>query len=802
MPQAATTAVLIQRPVSTELSISQQRRQEGQSASAIGSASASRQGSSTIINDKAHGLAFNTLDPINMKASYLGTWNVKLRIVLVEAFAFAVFGASVVAAATNTVTQPDERSVSSVFRSSIDSIQSAARSSFASFQQQYLLLGEGGFSFWKMVQILALCSLLPGLWLLRPRRRASNDDVKDSPRPLRAELQGNRSASGSMGDAGSTLEKDREDNDPGLLRKHSTYRSYTTPLASYPSIRTFFRAHPQGDKLPSKPSPLPLLVFIHGLGGSLEQFHPLLTSLVNVSGCLGIDLPGCGLSAFAPSSWKAYSIEALVELLATVIEDHLDKARNQDIVLIAHSMGCSLSALLASSTSRTTLNLQPHVLGLVAICPRATPPSEEQVAGYRKLLSIPNTIFDLWRRWDRRGGAGSSSVARFVGVQADEGTKKLQQRFNEQSKTPVWRRMAWGALPVHGENGLGNRGLPGREVWSGLDISVLLVAGEADTITAPEEVVKIASFLGKSANGGVRNPAGRSDALPASAHPSIAPGLTSLAADASHEKELATEKSKTEILLPVDASDKQSASPTHKRRVLQSNILPAPASHALLYDPATYRTLAGLIQTFLSEHIDERLSLGWQLQLLTTEGKWDVKNLAKWQAVRPVSEPIGGIFRAMKTLREIDDKHSPALFVRDWKGKIKAVVDISHESPVYDPKGLELGGIEYHKFPTVSKIPPTVDEVRDFVRLVERLRASTPSSRDSGQHPLIGVHCHYGFNRTGFFICSYLVEREGFSVQDAIDEFQRQRPPGIRHEHFIDTLFVRYCIGLRRAPTL
>lgn len=587
-----------------------------------------------------------------------------------------------------------------------------------------------------------------------------------------------------------------------MLRKHSTYRCYTTSFASYPSIRTFFRPNPQADKLPSKPSPLPLLVFIHGLGGSLEQFHPLLTSLVNVSGCLGIDLPGCGLSAFAPSSWQAYTTEALVELLAIVIEDHLDKAPNQGVVLIAHSMGCSLSALLASSASRTTLNLAPRVLGLVAICPRAAPPSKEQVAGYRKVLSIPNTIFDLWRRWDRRGGPESPSVARFVGIKADEEIKKLQQRFNEQSKTPVWRRMAWGALPAYGEDGFGRRGLPGREVWSGLDMPVLLVAGEADTVTTPEEVVKIASFLGKSATGGVRNQIGGSDALPVSAHPYTVAGLENPPADASHEKNLDTENSKTEMLLPIDASAHwQSASPTRKLRVLQTSILPAPASHALLYDPATYRTLAGLIQTFLSEHVDERLSLGWQLQLLTTEGKWDVKNLAKWQAVRPVSEPIAGIFRAMKTLREIDDKHSPALFVRDWKGKIKAVIDISHESPVYDPKRLELGGIEYHKFPTVSKIPPTIDEVRDFIKLVERLRALTPSSRD-GEHPLIGVHCHYGFNRTGFFICCYLIERECFSVQDAIDEFQRQRPPGIRHEHFIDTLFVRYCVGLKRAPTL
>ena len=82
--------------------------------------------------------------------------------------------------------------------------------------------------------------------------------------------------------------------------------------------------------------------------------------------------------------------------------------------------------------------------------------------------------------------------------------------------------------------------------------------------------------------------------------------------------------------------------------VLRTQILPAPASHALLYDPVTYRTVAGNIQPFLADYIDSRLSIGWQLTYLSTEGKWDVKNLKKWSDVVPVSEPIGGIFRAMK----------------------------------------------------------------------------------------------------------------------------------------------------------
>ena len=531
----------------------------------------------------------------------------------------------------------------------------------------------------------------------------------------------------------------------------------------------------------------------------MAQFNPLLTSLVNVAPCLGIDLPGCGRSAFSPTSWDAYSTKALAELLAVVIRQHCAQNLNQGVILIGHSMGCSLSALVASSIQSV------KVLAVIAISPQASAPSNDQIALLEKLLRIPTPIFNIWRTWDRRGGPQSTSVARFVGRDADIEVKKLQERFNAQSRTAVWRRMAWGALPAR--NGSApERGLPGLDVWGSLKMPLFLVGGEGDGITKIDQIVKIGEALGKIERP-QSNESARLDVVLTDQGLDMNENTEQQSQD---EKRQSTE-SKTELTVISEILPSQQYIPSYSRtrRVLKTSILPAPASHGLLYDPATYRTLAGLIHTFLYEHVDTRLSLGWQLQHLSTEGKWDVKNLAKWQAVRPVSEPIAGIFRAMKTLREIDDVHSPDIFVRSWKGRIKAVVDISHESPVYDPKGLDEGGIEYHKFPTVSKIPPTSEEASDFIKLVDRLRTKFPSpsanQNNAGindKEGLIGVHCHYGFNRTGFFICSYLIEREGYTVQQAIDEFSRKRPPGIRHEHFLDQLFVRYCVGLKRAPTL
>ena len=40
---------------------------------------------------------------------------------------------------------------------------------------------------------------------------------------------------------------------------------------------------------------------------------------------------------------------------------------------------------------------------------------------------------------------------------------------------------------------------------------------------------------------------------------------------------------------------------------------------------------------------------------------------------------------------------------------------------------------------------------------------------------LIGVHCLYGLNRTGYMICRYLIEMKGWAPKDAIDAFEDAR---------------------------
>ncbi|KAK7190664.1 hypothetical protein DPSP01_013405 [Paraphaeosphaeria sporulosa] len=670
-----------------------------------------------------------------------------------------------------------------------------------------------------MVKLTALCGIGSGLWVWSTRNRKGK-------RPA--------SSDGST-HAAEVSDVDTDATDPGLLKKHSTIREYTVDSTgfTYPGIRTFYRAHPQEQKLPQEPRPVPLLVFIHGLGGSVAQFNPILLSLSNLASCLAIDLPGCGRSIFAPTEWEAYTTEALVQLLAVVIEAHRDRDGNQQVVLIGHSMGCSLAAMLASPSSPYAHLISIHVSGLIAICPKADPPTEKQTGQLKKVAALPGFLFDLVRRWDRRGGLNSVSVARMAGCDADEETKRLQLRYNRQSRSKVWQRMARGMCPNY-STGSPKGGLPGREVWAGLNLPVFLAAGAADQTTPVVNVKRIVEFLGRDVT--AIEPPSEKASLPIAAapvdlarvdpeilerkhqdsgvDPGDLPGMddnTSGRASSSRYSQDQTSVQTMAFSSTGESSDNTDAGteaadstpsnlpvPCTRRLVVKTAIMPKPAAHSLLFAPTSSRIISGLISSFLADHIDPRLSLAWQLQYLSTEGKWDVKNFKKWQAVQPVSQPIAGIFRAMKTLREVDEEHSPKIFVKQWAGKLHAVVDISHDSPVYDPKGLEAGGISYYKFPTVSKQPPTKDEVCIFIQLIDKIR----SGKKDDDQSLIGVHCHYGFNRTGFFLVSYLIEKEGYKVQDAIDTFQRARAPGIRHNHFIDELHVRYFPGLKKAPTL
>ena len=133
-----------------------------------------------------------------------------------------------------------------------------------------------------------------------------------------------------------------------------------------------------------------------------------------------------------------------------------------------------------------------------------------------------------------------------------------------------------------------------------------------------------------------------------------------------------------------------------------------------------------------------------------------------------ISSPIGrgaGKFRAMKVLRQTDPDHSPSAFLAKHPEvgvphaymcgsgfrmrskysrafcihfhQVGFIVDISLDEPPYRTTDFEATSITYTKLPTVSKIPPSKEDVDRFIKHCNACWAEKPGVD-------IAVHCHYG----------------------------------------------------------
>lgn len=365
----------------------------------------------------------------------------------------------------------------------------------------------------------------------------------------------------------------------------------------------------------------------------------LTRAQVHIGHVLAIDFPGCGRSEFAPKDPAAYTTAALCSLVASVVAQYREE--NQQVVFVGHSMGCSIVASLVTKGGL----MEDVGAGFVAICPKATA-SDKEIKALKTAVAMPECVFDMFRLLDRRGGIKSASVNRFVASTASEHARKLQLKFNKQSKTPVWRRMVKGIT------------LPSREEWTAIRCPILLIGATEDQVTTPAEVDMIHSWF---------DPAKRA----------------------------------TSISSSDDSSVDSSAQLPHAN--VKKCVIPS-AGHGVMYESP--QVLCGLVGEFLSKHVDEVLSLAWQL-LYLKEDKWLLKNLEKWNRLQSVSPRIvkkpknGGKivlspFRAMKTLRQNDvHGHNPVAFSTTWTD-VSDVIDISHEQPPYDPESFGAG-VKYHK---------------------------------------------------------------------------------------------------------
>lgn len=126
------------------------------------------------------------------------------------------------------------------------------------------------------------------------------------------------------------------------------------------------------------------------------------------------------------------------------------------------------------------------------------------------------------------------------------------------------------------------------------------------------------------------------------------------------------------------------------------------------------------------------------------------------------------------------------LSLKSYKVKMGLLVDLTNTKRFYNSRQVEGNECRYIKLQCKGRSEtPSPEQTQTFVDLCERFIQQKPLE-------VIGVHCTHGFNRTGFLIVSYLVEKLSWSVEAAVRKFAEARPPGIYKQDYLDELFSRY----------
>ena len=505
---------------------------------------------------------------------------------------------------------------------------------------------------------------------------------------------------------------------------------------------------------------LPVIIFIHGLGGQISQFEPILKEFRNCSDIFGIDLPGFGNSkrpsrnnnGIKFSMLSKYNDEELNKLeeclkllkdedyqtdsIADMIQQILDyKFPNRKFIFIAHSMGTHISTKIINNLENG------RVVSFIMMSPPGF--SEEKVIFNRfhwskrwflNLCCYNSKIFDYYRFFDRFGGLYSISVNNYIycnnerniededdGDGGDEILKRLTQfRWNLDTESSIFLKYLKGFRSVSKEE----LKILSSKISKG---KMMVCCGEFDKITKVSESEKIVKMIKEGNN----------------------------------DIEIKFEKVNN-------------------------------CNHSLFLDKP--ELISGIIYKFI-EDLNINISCTWVLKIkaILSGDKWGLKNEVKWNKVVTLSKPIINkispnkpisYLLGMKTLRQTDLIHNPINFEMEHP-EIFAIVDIGSDTPSYEPNDFQR--IKYIKYKTESKVTPDNITIVKFIEIINKLM----KERDI-DNQFIVVHCHYGQNRTGFLICCYLIEKLGWSVNEAIIGFKESKEPGIKHVHFQNALHLRY----------
>jgi protein tyrosine phosphatase len=116
---------------------------------------------------------------------------------------------------------------------------------------------------------------------------------------------------------------------------------------------------------------------------------------------------------------------------------------------------------------------------------------------------------------------------------------------------------------------------------------------------------------------------------------------------------------------------------------------------------------------------------------------------------------------------------------------ITAIIDVSgtsHPFKYYTQQSIGKLKLKYKKVTTKPRETITDDMVNNFCSLVDTCFSNKPNT-------YILVHCTHGVNRTGFYICNYLVRMLSIPVHIALAYFAISRQVALYDPFLIELLF-------------
>ncbi|XP_044737396.1 RNA/RNP complex-1-interacting phosphatase isoform X1 [Chrysoperla carnea] len=124
------------------------------------------------------------------------------------------------------------------------------------------------------------------------------------------------------------------------------------------------------------------------------------------------------------------------------------------------------------------------------------------------------------------------------------------------------------------------------------------------------------------------------------------------------------------------------------------------------------------------------------------------------------------------------------------------VIDLTNTKRYYDQRDITVHGVEYVKVACVGRLLPSDAVLNKFIKVVDEFL-----KENADNDKLIGVHCTHGVNRTGYFICKYMIDKMNYNPLIAIKAFDEARGHKMERDIYINELVNGSNLGKTDLPT-